>query len=154
MDPISSLGLASNVIQIIDFTGRIISHTHEISHSAEGVLESHTFLEDAANNLSELYQELAKNNTKSTKLSEADRQLLKLRRECQDVTKNLIDLLNCVKNQNPHDKWQSVRQAILCMWSQKDILAHETKLDSIRKQIGTALLCSLRYVLLLIRSNY
>ena len=48
MDPLSALGLASNIIQITEFTGKLISQSKEIYRSADGTLSEHAILEEAA----------------------------------------------------------------------------------------------------------
>ncbi|KAF2110995.1 hypothetical protein BDV96DRAFT_193895 [Lophiotrema nucula] len=151
MDPFSALGLASNIIQIIDFTGRLVSQSKEIYQSTEGTLDTCVQLEEAAKNLTELCQDLEQNTlngqssiSANTALSAADKQLLELGKQCERVTSALIKTLQRLKGQGSNNKWQSIRQAIRFAWSEKDIAAHERKLDAIRRQIDTALLRSLR----------
>ena len=60
MDPLTALGLAANIVQFVDFTSKLISQSHEIYRSADGALEDHVALENVANNLSKLSDELKK----------------------------------------------------------------------------------------------
>jgi hypothetical protein len=58
MEPLAALGLASNIVQIADFAGRMIARSKEIYNSTEGTLSIHVYLEDAAKNLQELSRDL------------------------------------------------------------------------------------------------
>jgi DNA repair exonuclease SbcCD ATPase subunit len=66
MEPLLALGIASNIIQIVDFSGRIFSHSREIYNSAHGTLSVHENLQDAAKNLHELSRDLAKGAPKQS----------------------------------------------------------------------------------------
>lgn len=45
MDPLTALSLAGNIIQFVDFGGRLLGGAGEIYHSAEGSLKVHDELE-------------------------------------------------------------------------------------------------------------
>lgn len=51
MDPLTALGLASNIVQFVDFASKLISQSHEIYQSADGALEDNVALEHVAKNL-------------------------------------------------------------------------------------------------------
>ncbi|KAH7093260.1 hypothetical protein FB567DRAFT_514985 [Paraphoma chrysanthemicola] len=74
MEPLVALGVASNIIQIADFSGRMISRSKEIYTSANGTLSVYTDLEDAARNLQELSRELEANAEIASKSSKAGRE--------------------------------------------------------------------------------
>jgi hypothetical protein len=59
MEPLVALGIASNIVQIVDFAGRILSRSKEISTSGNGSLAIHSHLVDVARNLRELSNELS-----------------------------------------------------------------------------------------------
>jgi len=58
MEPIAALGLAANIIQIVDFSARMLSRTKEIYNSANGTLKIFTDLEASAKTLEELSSQL------------------------------------------------------------------------------------------------
>lgn len=145
MDPLSALGVASNIIQIVDFSSRIISRSHEIYKSVDGRSKEHAVLDDAAKNLRELSSDLGKYTRPNLRsLNAADKQLVRLRRECEEVVQELRDALEDLKLEGDHTKWQSIHQALRSIWTQRDISDLEMRLDKIRKGIDTALLVSLR----------
>ncbi|KAH8733114.1 hypothetical protein GQ44DRAFT_754613 [Phaeosphaeriaceae sp. PMI808] len=87
MEPLGALGLASNIIQIVDFSSRIVSRRRELYNSADGQTEEHAVLDNAARNLSELYRSLNISGKKydTRNLTEADRQLIKLKAESEKI---------------------------------------------------------------------
>jgi hypothetical protein len=50
-DPLTTLGLASNIVQLISFTSDLISKGREISKSADGVLVENLELEAITSSL-------------------------------------------------------------------------------------------------------
>jgi hypothetical protein len=145
MDPFTALGVASNVIQIVEFSSRLISRTREIYHSRDGQLQDHVILDDAATNLSALVTELRSIEVpKPKEQTAADRQLIQLRQDCRTIARELHDQLERVRAQGGHQKWQSVYQAIKSVYSENRIAAIQSRLDNIRKQLDTVLLVTLR----------
>lgn len=59
MDPLSALGLAGNIIQITDFTGRFLSTTRQIYESNHGIAADYTFSGDSAKSFGELLNALS-----------------------------------------------------------------------------------------------
>jgi len=169
MDPLTALGLASNIVQFVDFASKLISQSHEIYQSADGALEDNLALEHVAKNLSRLGGELkskradiktgrealarerewAKKDgrviSSPEKVTAAGKQLQQLSKECSAVSNELLQELEKLKIKGPHKRWESFRQALNSVWSQEKIRALETRLEGIRKQLDTTLLVCLRY---------
>jgi hypothetical protein len=51
MDPLTALGLASNIVQFVDFTSKLISTAHSLYTSTSGAKAEHLELEALANTL-------------------------------------------------------------------------------------------------------
>jgi hypothetical protein len=92
MESLIALGLASNIIQIVDFSSRIISRGRELYDSADGRIEEHVVLDNAARNLSELYNDLHATGQflDPRELTVADKQLIELKHESEDVVHDLL----------------------------------------------------------------
>jgi hypothetical protein len=87
MEPFSALGVASNIIQIADFSSRIISRGYELYKSADGRTEEHAMLDNAAENLTRLYNEMNRFDMANPhNLTEADRQILKLSKKSRKLS--------------------------------------------------------------------
>lgn len=153
MEPLSALSIASSVFQIVDFSAKIIAKAKEIYQSAEGASTANSFLEDTTSNLTEitagLARELWKNsrtasNSKQGKKT-AEEQLVKLAEESRTIAASLLQKLNQLKLADGGGRWKALQQAFRIAFAQKEIDALTMRLDSLQKQVDTALLISLRY---------
>ncbi|KAF2113604.1 hypothetical protein BDV96DRAFT_613546 [Lophiotrema nucula] len=156
MDPISALGLASNIIQFVQFAGKLISESQEAYESIDGVSQRNANLEGIANDLLNLHQQLLKDassRTPGAKLSAAEAQLQSLAKESTQVAEKLIGIVQALKSSARNKRWKSVRHAIASSWKQSDIAALQARLGDIRQQLDTALLICLRLTRLLRRQS-
>ncbi|KAH7357440.1 hypothetical protein BKA66DRAFT_612717 [Pyrenochaeta sp. MPI-SDFR-AT-0127] len=145
MEPVVALGIASNIIQLVDFSSRLISRGHELYQSADGRTEHNTILENATDNLSELYNDLScRTIFDPSKATAADKQIIALQKESAGVAQKLKEALNKAKRKDGNKKWRSIHQAICSVHSDRTISKLADQLDHIRKQIDTILLVSLR----------
>lgn len=152
MEALAAVSLASNILQFVEFAGKLVSRSTEIYHSADGRLNTYTVLEEAAENLTDLSRRLREESVGSSSLGAAktdnlaERQLLQLCKESREITTEIVENINKVKaNAGAGSKaLQSVAQAIRCVWNEREIKDLETRLQNIRQQINTALLFSLR----------
>ena len=149
MESIAALGLASNIIQIVDFSSRLISHGRELYNSADGRTTEHTVLDDAIKALAELHSSLkiTSGSRSYGSLTVADRHLIQLKAESERAVDELQQVLEKARLKNPGNnrKWQSIRQALSSVRTDKEISALAARLDKIRGQIDTAVLISIRY---------
>lgn len=139
MESIAALSLASNIIQVIDFSSRLVSRGRELYKSADGSLAEHAVLSDAARNLFELQEELQLSDT-----SGSHKKLIKLQKESEDVVQELAKIMDKAKRKNGNRKWQSIYQALRSVKTDREISNIARRLDKIRKQVDTALLVSIR----------
>ena len=148
MESLAALGVASNIIQIVDFSFRMVSRGHELYRSAEGKAAEHVRLESAASNLSELLEDLQKSKThKDLKdLTAADRQLVALQTRCEAAVITLRQFLRKAEISGDHRKTKSIYQALRTIYTEKDLTHIADELGDIRKDLDTVLLVSLRYV--------
>ncbi|CAO2649639.1 Nn.00g070240.m01.CDS01 [Neocucurbitaria sp. VM-36] len=147
MEPLTALGAASNVIQLVDFSTRLLSRGHKLYNSADGRIEEHAVLDNAAQNLSELCSDLSNSIVTYKHGSTADKQLIALQEESVAVTQRLREALAAARLKPGHRKWQSIYQAVRSVYSDQEISKLATQLDNIRKQIDTVLLVHLRQAL-------
>lgn len=156
MEPLAALGLASNIVQIVDFSGRIISRSKEIYRSADGKLAAHIALEQAAKSLRLLSHDLiediplpddlfSKGDTiKRREKSAAEVRLLNLSSQTKAITDKIIERIQRENVGNASNPWKSVDQAFRSIWNEKELQSLEAGLADIREEINTALLFSLR----------
>jgi hypothetical protein len=149
MESVAALSLASNIIQIVDLCSRIISRGHELHNSAHGMIGEHVVVEGAARNLSELYQDLHKScesgtSWKRRRIPVSDRQLMELKAETEMVVNDISSLLNKVRPEVTHGRWQSLHQALRSISTDKKLSALVNRLNDLRQQTNTAILVFLR----------
>lgn len=146
MDPFSALGLASNVVQFIDFGSKLISESHEIYKSASGSSTGNMELELIHNDLNELTKGL-KGSTGLNKqsLTADEAALRRLAASCHTVAVELLNVVKTLKidNNSNHRKWRSFRQAIKSVWKQSDIDNLQTRLAEFRAQLTLRLVAIL-----------
>lgn len=144
MDPLTALGLASNVIQIISFISHLVSKSREIYKSADGELVEQLELQTIAKSLQDLSADLPSQLGRQKSLSKTEKQLRDLSGCCNEVSIELIGAIQQLKAGGNHKKWSSFRQALNSIWEEDRINALSKRLERYRSQLDTTLLVSLR----------
>ena len=150
MDPFSALGLASNVVQLVDIGTRIVSAGCEL-YSPDGISingELETTMNDLVKICSSLEQ--PQNQINGQVASRSERELIPLSLTCKNVGEELLTVLHKLKVQSPHKKWQSFRQALKAVWKEKEIHQYKERIANIRSEIALRLISILRYVQVLL----
>jgi hypothetical protein len=147
MDPITALGVAGSIVQLVDFGTKVVSKGHKIYHSADGLDESNHDLEVVTNDLillqARLICPLATKELGVT-LSGSDRALLHLSKASFDVASDLLMHLNKIKVQGKRRRWKSFRQALKTVCSKGEIEAMAKRVSALREQLQTRILVDIR----------
>lgn len=148
MEALALLGLASNVVQFLEFSSRLVSATFELFEAAEGALSSNSVLEQITTDLKQHCDGLLPSVTSSNgpARTEPEAALLPLSKSCRDLGQEFLVVLEDLKVKGNRKRWQSARQALRTAWKAKDIQRYERELGSLRSQIATRLLEILGYV--------
>jgi hypothetical protein len=141
MEVLAAIGVAGNIVQFVDFGGKLISKTAEIYKSGTGALIENVDIETATNDLIRL----------TTKLQDSadsvdDRALKELCQSCGGVAHQLLTVLDKVKAKGKHEKWKSFRRALLSVWNKEDIAALEQRLVRFRNELNLRVVLDLRSV--------
>lgn len=145
MDPLTALGLASNIVQLITFASDLVSKGREIYKSVDGALVENLELETITTTLQELSQSVhLPRRPRLEKLTKTERKLHELCHDCNDVSGQLLGVIRGLKAKGPATRWNSFRHALNSVWKENEIEALETRLDRYRRQLDTTLLMSLR----------
>lgn len=146
MDPISALGMASNIAQLVELGSKIVSRAFDFYQSTDGVIFINRNLEVVTRDLTELCMRLdnpeilAKKDSFPPKVSvkkehsaskvSVDKEssasevaIVQLARTCQGLGLELLDMLQKLKIGGNKKKWESVRQAVRSTWQEKPIQA-------------------------------
>jgi hypothetical protein len=143
MDPLTALGLASNIIQLISFTSDLIGKGREIYRSVEGATIENVELETITKSFQDLTTRFP-SQLKEDDLSGTDKQLRELCEACNAISVELIQVIQGLKYAGEGVKWKSFRQALKSVWKEDAIDGLSRRLERYRSQLDTTLLISLR----------
>ena len=124
LDPISAVGLASNVLSFIDFSVKILAKTKEIHKSREGSLLEHQEIKIAAERFGQLRRSIdgsLSTLSATENLKPAEIVLQDVAKECQNMAKEFCAILDGVAAQPGQSRWKSFRQAFKAVWNKNGI---------------------------------
>ncbi|KAE9367360.1 hypothetical protein N431DRAFT_415963 [Stipitochalara longipes BDJ] len=143
MDPLTALGLASNIVQFVDFTGKLLSSTRKLYVSSSGAKGEHLEIESLARDIRELAKQAGPNKipreAHMRKGSEAV-ELFDLSGQCVEVSDDLLSVLESLKVKGDHRGWDSFYQALRCEWKQSEIEGLQQRLSRISNQLNARVL--------------
>jgi len=145
MDPISAVSLAATIVQLVDFSSKLVSKGHHIYHSAKGAVEENIDLEAVTTDLLEISTRL-KTHERLGCLSKDDQLLEDLAGKCATISDELLSRLERLKVQEhaKQRKWKSFRQALKTVWSKKDLDALSVRLRGYREEMELRILATLK----------
>ena len=149
MDPLTAFSLACNVIQIIDFSAKIVTKCKELYK--DGALAKNRDIESVAKSLANVSTDLKLPETFPSAESvqqgyQEDEDLLKLAQQCSETANELICELQKLAIQGTHRKRDAVLKAIKETWNKSIIEGIEERLEQHRRTLNTLILINLRYV--------
>ena len=148
MDPLSAFGLACNVIQVVDFSTKVLVRCHELCKN--GVSSEFREIESMVKNLIDLSTELKPSsgvlNPKSiSQLYHDDQDLRKLAQQCSETATELIAELQKLSIKSRRRKWDVVRKTVKVFWKKSTIEDTQRRLEQYRRTLDTRVLINLRY---------
>lgn len=144
MDPFTAIGLASDIVQFVDFSSTLVSGAREIYSSASGARTEHDEADLAIDRLRDLTRRLPRVVPIQT-LTPDDRRLLSLKTGCEGVSDELEKILEAGRARTPGSKRSSFRAS----WNNirnRDKLANlQSRLDRYRGEVFGVLQAMIRY---------
>jgi ABC-type transporter Mla subunit MlaD len=137
LDPFTSLGLASNIIQFVDFATKLIGESRTIYKSASDAGKDNLVLQAVTNDLSRLTNSIVTSNNFSDDLR-------KLANETRSISAELSDVLEKLRSKRSKTRWNSFIVAIREAWSQDKINSTSSRLSRLQAQVNTHLLVEIR----------
>jgi hypothetical protein len=135
-----AIGLVSNIVQIIDFSGKLLSNSRELYRSSVGALAANVDIEAAATRLV-----LLNNKIRDSTSTTSDDVLKRLCESCSSTADELLSALNKVKAEGKKDKWKSIGKALRSVWAKERIAALEERLAKCRHELNLHIIVDLRY---------
>ena len=147
MDPLTSLGLVGNLIQIISFASNIGIETSKLLKSSSQSLPENQWLQTQAQRSEVLSAALCPPGSDGQNASIEEATMLKLAKSCQDEASKLIALLNTlevtVRPGGSKSKLLAVKQVVRSkMWA-GDIEASRKRLEAVERQLTYAVVSSI-----------
>lgn len=143
MDPVSALGLTSAILQIIDFSSKLISGAAEVYSSASGTIVKFEDSDRAIESLRTLTRRLDVRNTGSP-LSSEERSLLETKHGCEDLSRDIQAIIDSTKTRGTRSKRASVVMSWRAMRRKEKLKTLEERLGRYRAQAQEYLLATMR----------
>lgn len=144
MDPLSAIGLASSVVQLITFTTDVLSKGREIHKSAAGSLVENVELKTIARTLQSQSRRVALQATERNFPSGTGNQLVGLCETVRRISQDLIDTIEGLETNGSSSSWKSFYQALRSVWKEQEIADCLRRLETHRQQIDSLLLMHLQ----------
>ena len=175
MEPLSVLGVAGNVIQMVDISARLLSNIKQLASSATGEIEKNRQIRETTTKLLSLNSRLIGSlNQKQLNREPTDleTELVDLSENCNIAARELTEVLDGVSSEAgkrrkledghsglsvesipPHSdacdrmpgKWDSIKGGIKAMWKEKDVERLLQRLMDARQLLATSILVNLQY---------
>ncbi len=145
MDPLTALSLASNVIQVVDFSIRLVSKGFKIYK--DGSLAENIDAEVISQSLKSLNGKLQRSVQDSKcggPLTEEDQSLMGLCANCESIANELLTRFGRIEGTSKHRKWKSARQALKSVTNKDDLELLARRLDRYRSAINLHVTITLR----------
>ena len=140
LDPLSGLSLASNIINVIDFTTKVVKGTVEIHGATSGSTITNHEVELVASDLASLFNRLPnKAAASSSGQWDEDQALKDLATQCEGLASELLDKLNKLKPAKRHKPWSSFGTALACVWSGRQVREYVRRLEMLQTNLITRL---------------
>jgi ankyrin repeat protein len=151
LDPLTALGLAGNLIQVIQFSYDIVSEGNKIYHDASGVLTQNKAIEEVSSDLANLTETLKTKQEEwraahgRTALDPEELRLRNLCDRCVEVAFELQIQLNKLKAKEGRGKrLKSFKIALIAVWRKDEVEELERRLERYQKELDTRVLIGIR----------
>jgi len=154
MAELGALSFACNVIQVIDFSAKVLLKTYEISQSTSGRTREQEGLLDEADSLAKLADSLQAELAPATPgkaLSPEEIELENTAKCCNAVARRLIDAIHKASastsgRKGLKHKISSFRRALVHTWKADELGIMSKEVEQYRQIVTNYLVKSIRYV--------
>ena len=149
MDPVTGVGLAASVIQLVTFSIDCIQIVREVyEHGSVGRYDDTAYTTNHLADLTRsLQQSLQISSQQSSSFSKDERDLLDLSRHCQNCAQTLQHVLSKLQSRPRSSVLAATRIATRAIWKKPKIEEIGKRLETYRSTLETSLLHRLRCVL-------
>lgn len=161
LEGFAALGVASNIVQFVEFGCRLFSQSKELYRSSNGLANEAVELENITQSLRHLSgnlmvehsgwnQRLSNDNQISSDDSDVELEdndeadLMLIARNCKSIADELSEALNQLRVKDPGKKWQCFRVALKRVWKPKKIDDMSRRMERLSSQLTICLVKSLK----------
>jgi hypothetical protein len=128
MDPFTALGLASNLVQFVDFAWKLVTETREIAISADGSNEN-------TRSLTSIMIDIKSSNVAIETITTDDEPLSSIIKECGVLSRQLVEVLEKLKVEPDQSRWASFTVALKSLLKKKDIERLFESISRLRQRV-------------------
>lgn len=128
MDPFAAIGFASSILTFLDFGFKIVTMVNQIHVSALGASSSNANLEDLTNRMKALTLNFKPSKNRSD-MSIVERPFWMICTKCEDLSANLLKILDDVKPKTPGSKRSSLAATFRAFMNASRLKELESKLQ-------------------------
>ncbi|KAI9692468.1 MAG: Ankyrin repeat domain-containing protein 44 [Bathelium mastoideum] len=147
LDPLTTLGLISNVLQVADFSLSLLAKSRETASAADGAIDENRDTEKCAKELilrnHQLSESLAKNSGGKDGWDNDDVILSRLGYDCNTTARELIECLSDLRSYQGRSAFKNIRQAIKTVHSREKVESISKRMKGFQEQMNSALLQSI-----------
>lgn len=149
MDPLTAFSLTCGVIQVVDFSTKIVVRCRQIYK--DGATSENKEIESMAEHLTDLATNLKlpsilQNPGSANQPYHDDQELLRLAEQCSEIATELIDEVQKLSIQGRQRKRDAFRTAVKVVWKKDATENIQKRLERYRQTLDTRILISLRSV--------
>ena len=161
LESFAALGVASNIVQFVEFGCRLFSYSKELYRSSDGLANEAVELENITRSLGRLSDRLVVENqgpplddsgvepedffyVDLEDDGEADLMLMLIARNCKKIADELRDALTELRFKDSGKMWQCFRIALKRVWKLKKIDDMSRRMERLSNQLTICLVKSLK----------
>lgn len=144
MDPLTAFSLACGVIQVLDFSTKVLSQCREIYKN--GSLSENESTESMVEHLTTLRADLQPSTTATGAQTAGDKELMQLADRCSGMAKELVAELGELKVGRGDSRWKAGRVVFRGLRKRGPVERLQRDLDGCRRVLDTKVLADLRLV--------
>jgi hypothetical protein len=148
MDPLTAIGIASNILSFIDFSAKLIAGAHDVYNSASGTTEEAVDAAHIINDFESLSRRLGFPQSSArigAAATDDDKALAMLVHNCRTLSDELLRALRRLQAKNKGSKGESLLIAWRAMRQKGQLESLEKRVEKYRRQILDRITIMMRY---------
>jgi hypothetical protein len=147
LDPFTAIGLASSIVQLVEFSGKVLSKARDLDYSRHDMNpDAFTAVPRDLLQLSEKLRDGLRIARQAEQPSESDKALEAICDGCIEISEKMLARLESLKIGEGDGKWKLVLEAARIVWSRNELDELSRQLDAFRSQLQLQVFVHFRQV--------